>query len=182
MSERSSIELYELLPTLYRLRDVEQGYPLRALLEIVSEQADILSQDIDVLWDDYFIETCAEWVIPYIGDLVANNPLYEVTGRRADVANTIYYRRRKGTLPMLEELARDVTGWGAHAVAFFELLGWTQNLNHLRYQAAPNPEGQDPNAVGRVGTVNLRDLNALDRLDGPFDILTHTVDVRPISR
>lgn len=180
MSARSSTDLYQLLPTLYRLRDVEQGHPLRALLQIVSEQADIVSRDIDGLWDDYFIETCADWVIPYIGDLVANNPLYEVTGRRADVANTIYYRRRKGTLPMLEELARDVTGWGAHAVAFFESLGWTQNLNHLRYEMSP--EVRDPEAVDRVGTVNLRSIDALDRLDGPFDIISHTVDVRPMVR
>jgi hypothetical protein len=182
MSARTSIDMYELLPTLYRLRDTEQGYPLRALLWIIGEQADIVKRDIDALWDDYFIETCADWVIPYIGDLVANNPLYEVTGRRADVAKTIYYRRRKGTLPMLEELARDVTGWGAHAVTFFELLGWTQNLNHLRYQIATDPENRDPYAVDRVGTLNLRSVDALDRLDGPFDAITHTVDVRPIGR
>src|ERR671938_441152 len=137
MNARSDIDMYELLPVLYRLRDVERGYPLRALLQIIGEQADIVKQDIDALWDDYFIETCAHWVIPYIGDLVANNPLYEVAGRRADVAKTIYYRRRKGTLPMLEELARNVTGWGAHAVEFMELLGWTQNLNHLRYALSP---------------------------------------------
>jgi hypothetical protein len=174
--------MYELLPTLYRLRDVEQRYPLRALLQIIGEQADIVKRDIDALWDDYFIETCADWVIPYIGDLVANNPLYEVTGRRTDVANTLYYRRRKGTLPMLEELARNVTGWGAHAVAFFELLGWTQNLNHLRYQMASNPEGRDPEAVDHVGTVNVRSMDALDRLDGPFDVISHTVDVRPMGR
>lgn len=187
MSNDVTNELYELLPALYRLRDSEQGYPLRALLGIIADQADIVKQNIDGLWDDFFIETCADWVIPYIGDLVGNNPLHEVVkGRRADVAKTIYYRRRKGTLPMLEELARDVTGWGAHAVAFFELLGWTQHLNHLRYQAAPNPayrsKGRDPNAVDRVGTVNLRNLDALDRLDGPFDIISHSVDVRPIGR
>ena len=139
MSVRSSMDVYELVPALYRLRDVEQGYPLRALLQIIGEQADIVKRDIDALWDDYFIETCADWVIPYIGDLVANNPLYEVTGRRADVAKTIYYRRRKGTLPMLEELARDVTGWRAHAVAFFESLGWRRTSIDLRYQMAPNP-------------------------------------------
>jgi hypothetical protein len=183
MSDKEIVELYELLPALYRLRDTERGYPLRALMEIIVEQAGILKQNIDGLWDDFFIETCADWVIPYIGDLVGNNTLYEIVqGRRADVAKTIYYRRRKGTLPMLEELARDVTGWGAHAVAFFELLGWTQNLNHLRYQMAPNPGRLDPNAVDRVGTVNLRNLDALDRLDGPFDLTSHTVDVRPIGR
>ena len=97
-------------------------------------------------------------MIPYIGDLVCNDLLYDA-GRiadadtaaslftdlrgpdlrppvairtRTDVAKTIYYRRRKGTLPMLEELARDVTGWAAHAVEFFELLGWMQNLEHIR--------------------------------------------------
>jgi hypothetical protein len=192
MSEEFAINLYDLLPALYRLRDVEQGRALEALLNIISKQVDILKQDIDGLWDDMFIETCADWVIPYIGDLVGNNPLHEVAQRRrVDVAKTIYYRRRKGTLPMLEELARDVTGWGAHVVAFFELLGWTQNLNHLRYNMAPNPMEQDPeamkwkwdpSAVDRVGTVNLRNLDVLDRLDGPFDIISHTADLRPIGR
>ena len=60
------------------------------------------------MWDDLFVETCAEWVVPYIGDLVANTPIYEVpgVGRRADVADTIHWRRRKGTLAMLGDLAR----------------------------------------------------------------------------
>lgn len=183
MSEEFAIDLFDLLPALYKLKDKEQGGALEALLDIISMQADILKKDIDGLWDDLFIETCADWVIPYIGDLVSNNPLHEVAQRRrVDVAKTIYYRRRKGTLPMLEELARNVTGWGAHAVTFFELLGWTQNLNHLRYNMAANPMERDPNAMDRVGTVNLRNLDALDRLDGPFDIISHTVDLRPIGR
>lgn len=183
MSDTKAIDLYELLPALYRLRDAEQGYPLRALLEIMSAQAEVIRQNIDELWDDLFVETCADWVIPYIGDLVANNPIYPVASRRrADVAKTIYYRRRKGTLPMLEELARDVTGWGAHAVAFFELLGWTQHLNHLRDERAPNSQLRNPNAQLRVGPANLRDIDTLDRLDGPFDRIAHTVDVRPIGQ
>jgi hypothetical protein len=180
---QNTVDLYELLPALYRLQDAERGYPLREVLKIVSAQVEIIKQDIDGLWDDMFIETCADWVIPYIGDLVANNPLHEVAARRrADVAKTISYRRRKATLPMLEELARDVTGWGVHAVAFFELLGWTQNLNHARIQQAPVHDVRDPIVFDRVGTVNLRNLDALDRLDGPFDVICHTVDVRPISR
>jgi hypothetical protein len=180
MSER--VELYGLLPALYRLEDVERGYPLRAVLELIGEQAGVIKQDVDALWDDYFIDTCADWVVPYIGDLVANLPLYEVAGRRADVARTIHYRRRKGTLSVLEELAHNVTGWGAHAVAFFEALGWTQNLNHPRYQTAPNPGDRDPTAVDRVGTANVRNAEALDRLDGPFDAIAHSVDVRKTGR
>ncbi len=180
MSTTNSLDLYSLLPAIYRIRDAEGGYPLRALLGLISRQAHVVKTDIDGLWDDLFVETCAGWVIPYIGDLVANNPLPEgVTRRRADVARTIYYRRRKGTLTMLEQMARDVTGWDAHAVAFFEELGWTQNLNHLRFHPDTSTDSSDPFAVDRVGTALLRDMDAMDRVNAPFDTTTHTVDVRP---
>jgi len=184
VSTTNSLDLYSLIPAIYRIRDAERGYPLRGLLGLISGQAQSLKTNIDGLWDDLFIETCADWVIPYIGDLVANNPISEnIAQTRADVARTIYYRRRKGTLTMLEQMARDVTGWDAHAVAFFEELGWSQNLNHLRFHVDTPPDGftdpNDPFAVDRVGTVLLRDLDVLDRLNGPFDTTTHTVDVRP---
>lgn len=182
--------LYELMPVVYRERDEREGFPLRDLLRLVTEQADTVHSDIQLLWDNFFIETCERWAIPYIGDLVSNNLLHDAqnleapdTARalfpdlsgpdlrptnairtRADVARTIYYRRRKGTLPMLEELARDVTGWAAHAVEFFELLVWSQNLNHLR--------------LFSTGCPDLRDPEAVDRLNGPFDFMSHTVDVR----
>jgi hypothetical protein len=182
--------LYNLMPAVYRERDEEEGFPLRDLLRLINEQADLVAADIQLLWDNFFIETCQRWAIPYIGDLVANNLLHNAqdprapdtagelfpdlngpdlrpTGAirtRADVAKTIYYRRRKGTLPMLEELARDVIGWAAHAVEFFQLLTWSQNLNHLRPSS--------------TGCVDLRDPEAVDRLDGASDFMSHTVDVR----
>ncbi len=159
--------VHDLLPVMHRLADLEEGRPLQTLLRAIGEQAEIVGQHIDRLWDDFFIETCDAWVVPYIGDLVANNLLNDVGVRqRVDVARTIYYRRRKGTVPMLEELARDVTGWGAHTVEFFELLGWTQHLDHLRFQA---------------GNADIRGIDRMDRVDGPFDEVSHTVDVRPPS-
>jgi hypothetical protein len=189
-SNGDSNRLYELMPTVYRERDEREGYPLRDLLRLVTEQSDIVHSDIQLLWDNFFIETCERWAIPYIGDLVSNNLLNDAqnlkapdTARalfpdlvgpslrpvnairtRADVAKTIYYRRRKGTLPMLEELARDVTGWAAHAVEFFELLIWNQNLNHLRMHS--------------TGCPGLRSPEAVDRLNTAFDFMSHTVDVR----
>lgn len=182
MNETDGDHLYKLLPAVYRLRDFAQGEPLRALLAVIESELQLVQSDIDDLYENWFIETCADWVIPYIGDLVGNKPLHEIRQlRRTDVAKTIYYRRRKGTLAMLEELARNVTGWGAHAVEFFNLLGWTQHLNHLRFRMAANPDRRFPNAVDRVGTVNLRSGDVVDRLDGPFDIISHTVDVRPIT-
>lgn len=184
--QRKPIDLYDLLPAFNKIKDAERGYKLKALLNIISDQANIIFNDISGLWDDFFIETCKPWVVPYIADLVGNNPLHEVgSGRRVDVAETIKYRRRKGTLAMLEELAGEVTGWGAHVVPFFEDLGWTQNLNHLRYNVTVDPVQlepiKDPFSVNRVGSVNLRNRNALDLLNGPFDVISHTVDVRAIS-
>ena len=128
--------LYELLPAVYRERDAAESYPLQALLRLITGQADLVREDIARLWDNFFVETCQRWATAYVGDLVANDLLHDahrvpgpdtaralfddLAGRdlrppialrnRADVAKTIYYRRRKGTLPMLEELARDVTG------------------------------------------------------------------------
>jgi hypothetical protein len=180
---RDPIDLYERLPEIYRVRDAERGRPLRALLDVISEQAEIVRGDIEGLYDDFFIETCSDWVVPYIGDLIGTTPLNDVAQtRRVDVARTIRYRRRKGTLALLEELAGDVTGWGVRAVDLFRLLQWSQNLDHLR-RSPSNPPGpeSDPRSDRRVTTVNLRNVDALDRIDDPFDEVAHTADVRPVE-
>ena len=60
---------------------------------------------------------CADWVVPYIGDLIGYQSLHQsvpgIASPRAEVAHTIALRRRKGTATVLEQLARDVTGWDA---------------------------------------------------------------------
>ncbi|MFZ5673520.1 MAG: hypothetical protein ACOZAM_11215 [Pseudomonadota bacterium] len=206
--------LYDLLPAFIRARDQESGEALRALLDIIDGQADVVEEDIRQLQENAFVETCEPWAVAYIGDLVGTSPLFDesrvkdgdtavelfrdlegaedrrikaLNGRaerslpgrglrpavalrsRADVAKTIYYRRRKGALPMLEELARDVTGWPAHAVEYFELLGWTQYLrNHLRPHS--------------LRTSDMRSVEHLDRLGGAFDEIARSVDVRPVAQ
>jgi len=110
-------------------------------------------------------------VIPYIGDLIGYQPVHgvapAVASPRAEVAHTISFRRRKGTILVIEQLARDVTGWGAHAVEFFELLSTTQYVKHVRHfnHYAPNLRGWQPRAY----------------LDTGFDATAHTVDVRRIE-
>ena len=163
--------LYELLPAIYRLRDAERGYPLRSLLSVVAREIGIAEEDIARLYANWFIETSDEWVVPYIGDLLGVRGLHALEDagftRRAFVANTLSYRRRKGTPTMLEQLAHDTTQWNARVVEFFELLGTTQYLNHLR----PH----------NVRTPDLRRTNALELLDTPFDSIGHTADVRRIA-
>jgi hypothetical protein len=178
---RPPAHLYELLPVVHRAQDAEQGYPLRALLRVISEQVGVIEDDIAQLYENWFIETCADWVVPYIGDLIGYRPVHEagepgsadtVQGRsknkilvpRREVASTLGYRLRKGTLALLEVLAFDVAAWPARAVEFYTLLGWAQDINHLR--------------LGRGQTANLRDGAALDLVDGPFERLAHGVDLR----
>src|SRR5262249_17986428 len=116
----ASERLYQLLPAVYRLRDASIDEPLRALLSLIQEQYDAVEGDIDGLYEDWFIETCQEWVVPYIGDLLGVQSLYPVSpgtySARAYVAHTLGYRRRKGTAAMIEQLALDVTGWPARVV------------------------------------------------------------------
>jgi hypothetical protein len=71
-------KLYELLPAIYRARDAEQGGPLRELLAVIAEQAGVLEENLDQLYDDQFIETCGDWVVPYIGDLIGYRSLHGV--------------------------------------------------------------------------------------------------------
>ena len=181
---RSPDRLYELLPAIHRMRDEELGHPLRTLLRVIGEQVDVVEDDIRRLYDNWFIETCEDWAVPYIGDLIGYRPGAEaglpgdpripreharnrVMISRREVAQTIAYRRRKGTLALLEELAFSVAGWSARAVEFYRLLAWTQHLNHQR--------------LDRGRTVDLRNADVLARLGSAFDEIAHTVDVRRIN-
>jgi hypothetical protein len=185
MSPAGPDRLAELLPYVHRLRDDGQGEPLRALLQVIAEQVDVVEDDIRQLYDNWFVETCQDWVVPYIGELVGYRPGGVVTAGqgptrvlspRRDVANAIGGRRRKGTLALLEQLAFDVAGWPARAVELLTLLGVTQSLRRLG--AGP---AADRRRLARGRTVEFRAGDALDRLDGPFDELAHTVAVARIT-
>jgi hypothetical protein len=95
----------------------------------IGASAAVLRRSIDRLWEDQSIESCDDWVIAYIGDLLATNLVnsLDARGQRLDVANTVYYRQRKGTLAILEEIAFDITGWNARVVEFFRRMGRTRH-------------------------------------------------------
>ena len=168
MTSLAADRLYALLPAVYRIRDQAQGEPLRALVGLIAKEFQALEENVEQLYDDQFIETCADWVAPYIGDLIGYRPLHGVAPRiaspRAEVANTIAYRRRKGTAAMLEQLARDVTDWPARAVEFFEQLAVTQYMNHLRPHS--------------LASANLRSVRAMRQLGGAFNTVSHTPEMR----
>lgn len=181
---QASKHLYDLLPVIYRQRDNELGEPLKALLQVMNEQLDLVEGDISQLYDNWFIETCEDWVVPYIGELIGFEVLHqggEVAGvgsardtdrnrlliPRAEVANTIRYRRRKGTLALLELLAASVADWPARAVEFNYLIHKNQALNYLRRE--------------RGRCIDLHRPQDLQQLDTPFDPNAHGIDVRRID-
>lgn len=167
----SASDLYALLPAFVRLRDQTQGGgALRALVGVLAGQAGVISDSLDQAYDDQFIETCAEWAVPYVGALIGYRPLRPLgpgASFRAEVANTIGYRQRKGTLVMLEQLAADVTGWPAIAVEFFSRLQTTQYVrNHVR---------------PRNATLDVHDPMTAWDIGGAFDAVPRRLDVRRIA-
>jgi hypothetical protein len=83
------------------------------------------------------------------------------------IASTIAYRRRKGTVALLEEIGNQVAGWPARVVEFYRLLGWMQHLDHVHLR--------------RGQTLDVRRGSILENAGGPFEQIAHTVDVRRVN-
>lgn len=168
-------KVYSLLPALYRIRDAEldrgDGPPLKGFLAIIAGQTAVLEENLDQLYDDEFIETCAEWVVPYIGDLVGARGVSSFPGAtfslRALVANTLADRRRKGTASIVEQVARDVTDWPASVVEYFQLLATTQYMKHIR--------------PGNLSFTGMGDRDLLADIGTPFDRAARTAEMRRIE-
>jgi hypothetical protein len=150
--------IVELLPP--ALRDAPPDLPgeprlLDALLTAVDEQRELLEADIDQVWEDLFVESCAEWAVPYIGALLGLPPDAE----RLEVAYAIALRRRKGTPAALEDFAEVLTGLTAHVVEGWQVTAWAQRLGH------PPPP--------RVSSLDLRDRSRF-RIGTPFERAART--------
>ena len=171
-------KLWEMIPAFYRDEDglAENPGVLRSFVEIVAEQAAHLRRSSDQLWDDQFIDLCNSWAIPYIADLVGTRLVSSLNrrGQRIDVAKTIYYRRRKGTLRVLEELISDIAGWEGVVKEEFRRLARTFH----GLDPAPAPYAGRFTETPPGGWADLRRLRGAELTDGPFDEYFHSADVR----
>ncbi|MFO0614270.1 MAG: phage tail protein [Polyangiaceae bacterium] len=159
---------YSLIPRIYRTRDYAIGQPLRAFARVLEEQFDVLSSNFAQTYDNWFIETCEPWVIPYIAEMIQSGDhaldVSTVERTRALVANMIGYRRRKGTVLALENAVADYTGAPALAIEGIDVLSFTQNVR------APLP--------GKGRTFDVRPERETLWVRTPFSRAAHTVDVR----
>ncbi|HEY0183335.1 MAG TPA: hypothetical protein VGC09_11060 [Rhodopila sp.] len=163
--------IYALLPATVKIRDKQSGGTLRDLIGVIAGQAAVVDDNLAQLYDDLFIQTCAPWVIPYIGDLIGYRAVRPIPPNdattRVDVADTIGFRRRKGTLTVLDQLATDVTGWPSVAVEFFQRLAVSQYVrNHVR--------------IGNT-CVNVHSWQNAADFNSAFDTMPRTADVRRIA-
>src|SRR6202165_244090 len=157
-------KIWSLMPAAYRTADTiveeagghlqEGNGPLREIVNRIAFQVGVIRRSIDRAWEDQSIETCDDWIIPYIGDLLATNLVssLDARGRRLDVANTIYYRRRGGTVGILEEIAHDITSWDAKVVEFFRRL-------------EPRRHGRDPGTGEPAETDDPTGFASLQRAE-----------------
>jgi hypothetical protein len=193
--------LWALLPAIYRTLDTGPtpgaNGPLRELVNRIGAQAAVVRQNIDRLSENQSIELCDDWVIPYIGDLVATRIVscLDADAQRIDVAKTIYYRRRAGTLGILEELAADIASIDARCVEFFRRLGRTRHQFDppLSYQienpiSGPSfPDNSLEVTEGLIGAysgtpaggfADLRNRYAANNTGTAFDEFSYTADLR----
>ena len=194
---RYADKLWSLLPAVYRAADTETldgDGPLRELLDRIGASMAVVRRSIDRLWEDQSIETCDSWVVPYIAQLLATNlvPSMDERGQRLDVANTIYYRRRKGTVALLEQLAHDVTGYETRVIEFFRRLA--RNRHNLDPEIGRPASSADPAGARTLqrleqlaglltgtpagGFADLRSPLGASLTGTAFDEYSHRLDVR----
>jgi hypothetical protein len=194
--------LWQLLPAMYRTTDTDQygvPGPLRELVNRIGAQIAVTRRSIDRMWADQAVETCDDWVVPYIGDLLGVSlvPGLDPPGTRADVGKTVHYRRRKGTVAILEEIATDVTGWQARVVEAFRQLARSahgldpaiglppaQTSGTVGSGAAPADPRQIQGLVGPLtrtpagGLADLRSPHGAALAGTAFSESSRTADVR----
>ena len=198
--------LWNLLPAIYRTNDVGPvagaAGPLRELVNRIGNQAAVVRRSIDRLGENQSIETCDDWAIPYIGDLVATRLVscLDAAAQRVDVAKTIYFRRRAGTVGVLEELVADIASRDARVVEFFRRMARTRHqfdppLSYQIENPIGGPVGFTDNSLevheGLIGAysgtpaggfADLRNAYAAGNTGTAFDEYAYTADLRPGSQ
>lgn len=120
--------------------------PLKALFAILQRPFEELESAIAALYDDWFVETCSEEMLPLIAEPLAIRDLEALRKGHADlravIANIVDHRRRKGVARALEELGSEATGWTVQLTDGLESLALTPRMH--------------PQAARRAGFVDLR--------------------------
>ena len=172
-AESAAALLRQLLPRFYWLRDADARGALEALVAALAVEYEQLRDEVEGLYDDLFIETCAPEIVPYIGEGIGVSGLGAVhgpgVGDRAWVGRAIGFRRRKGTLAASARATAAATGWAVYAQEGSAVTG------HMQSVIYPDPRS------GRL--ADMRDTESLAAPDAPWSTVTRWASVagRPLT-
>ena len=178
---RTAALLYQRLPAHLKTRDLNavagrmnlaepptQDEELRLFIELMAAPLAAIRQSIEELHADLFIETASDDVLPLLAGGIGLRLLRsDPEANRRDIADTMFWRRRKGTLSMLERLARAQTARLVASNEGWRLVQISQDLNRLRLERT---------------SLDLRRPSVADRVVGPMESLARSVDPRPIGK
>ncbi len=179
LRERTTDRLYALLPELYRLRDFsdpnsepkksKQTAPgleeLYRFLHVVAAPLAEVRQGIEELHANLFVDTAADWALPYLAKLVELTLIFpDARANRRDLRSAVAFRRRKGTVNTLERLGNELSERIVATQEGFKLLLVSQDLDFLR------PTHAIPSLVSPL---------IAEAATGPLDRHSHVVDIRP---
>ena len=152
------------------LEDPRDYGPMFSLLSVMLREGQIIERDIDQLYDDHFIETCTDWVVPYIGRLVGAmrlEDLPDVDGHRRIVAATLSLNRAKGTLAALEYASSAATALPVVAVEYWRKTATTVSTRRPRFQS--------------LLTLDVRRQRDLERLGTAFETGSRLFEARSVA-
>jgi hypothetical protein len=124
--------LLDLLPGWIRAKDASpQGTgDLARLLEVLAEALTDLEVDVRRLADRPFVERAPAEDLPGLAELLGVPVLgLDVATTRALLAHAVEWRRRKGTVAVLEDAVAGTTGWSTEVEEGHLSLGWVQDLH-----------------------------------------------------
>ncbi|MFT6557686.1 hypothetical protein [Sneathiella sp.] len=121
LNEAGLPRLFDLVPPLDRLnQNQKKNEELAIFLEVLQSQADAIGSNINLLYENWFIETCSDWAVPYIAALLnipsGHADATHIPRSRAFVANYLSYRAYRGTASALQGVLQDATGWPVYLV------------------------------------------------------------------
>jgi hypothetical protein len=175
--------LYQLLPAVYRQRDADQKYPLQALLRVIAEQVNVVEDDMQQLYENWFIETAEDWVVPYIADLIGYRAVSdagqpgETTTAEGLALNRVLIPRREW--PTQSRIAGAREPWRCWSCR--KRRGWLACARRRIFQAARLEPELQPRSPRPRDDDRFATRRGFDLIGRPFDPLPHTVDVRRIN-
>lgn len=207
MSARKTVaeRLAELVPGVYHARDADDtDRPLQRLLAVLAEPLEELDEAIEQLEDDRFAERAHAEALPLIAELIGARLLdSDPRTNRGVVARSLHWRRRKGTLPTLEEVLAVTSGWSAEVDEAFRSLLLHQDLAHLvpwrgrsavlwdpialsdpltrRAPEAELPRGELPSRTASLARRDDEDVDEALRRLGATDAGRHAASPRTID-